>query len=869
MIVKVKKVLLGILYLFSVENLFSQEFTMEELNELKRLNMISQEDYEIFLNELVGVKERDHFYKLKINNSQVTNTYPVIFQKDKYYLPIFSFFRFINFKNYSIKKGVLNFTLGTQLKKVKIELDSKDIIHEKEDYFIESNLFKKLLLEELYISNEIYQISMATNFETDEKIKTYLNNVQERIIQEKNSKELIYTDKRDLFELGYTKFNLQGNFNKDKHQKKFEKNWSGSVEYQGPLLYGEFTGTYDLKESELGNLRLYYPEIYKGHSFDIENNSNREWRFVFKKEKGFYNKGKNYIISEKVPIGSKVELLYMGFPIDIKDEVDGTVTFDNSEIKEDRKYTLKVYPINGNIYTIEINTASYYYQQNKDEIEYDINIQEDSEINRYLVDGNIYYGLTNNLTLGAGYSFLPEENQDKKIEDIHFFKGSGVYTNYILTFPYTVVLGGETSMKKDRYSFDFSYQIDIKDFGFTYDRDEYGEYFNKKIEDTYSISYNPFNFIQLSYDWSDTSYHNGENENSESANLNLNTNFKDLLITFDYSKYLDNKDNYKVNFYYNGLKNFNVQLNNYWTEGGEEVEHILKLSNKNIFNILDYSFEMGYSEKYKEKFTFRFTIDYDNWFRGDFNINENGNQMYSMGINRVVDLKNIRKPLESMDSSRVHVTTFLDKNNDGIKNENEEPVEYVKVKIGSQEINTDKDGKATFFGVPNEISYDVKTTIRNPSLTSGNTKVKVLGKQVGSIYVDIPIKPMVIIKGIFKIDDKLNLNKNEKISIFENTLIKVIDKKGETIEYVSPELDGTFEVHGLLAEDYILSIEYIGLDNKSREILRRVKLGYYDDKVNQFIIHLTEDRLTLIQKYFSKGGEHEKVINSNITSSKL
>ncbi|MGL5316562.1 MAG: hypothetical protein ACRC92_25115, partial [Peptostreptococcaceae bacterium] len=174
-----------------------------------------------------------------------------------------------------------------------------------------------------------------------------------------------------------------------------------------------------------------------------------------------------------------------------------------------------------------------------------------------------------------------------------------------------------------------------------------------------------------------------------------------------------------------------------------------------------------------------------------------------------------------------------------------------------------------FFGVPNKIVYDMKPTIRKPSYTIGDKKIKILGQQVGTVTAHIPIKPMVTIVGEIQVDKNLNLNTKEKETLFENTLIKVLDEKGKLIEYLNPESDGTFEVSGLYARKYMLQIEYIGIDNKAKQITENVTLGYYDDRENRFIIHLDRDKLTLKQLFLSEGGKYEKVISSNTSPSKL
>lgn len=866
---------------------YSTEFTLEELNELKRLNMITEEEYEIFSNELQGVQEREDFFSLKVNGAKVSDVYPIIIQDNKIYLPVISLFNAIGFKDYTIQSEILKATLGTDVKEIELKPSDSYVVVEQSDFFVESEKFKELFLRELHIDQENSSVSMRLSFETSAEIEAYLANVKDGLIDAKNAGELMFTSERTLFDVGYMRFDFQGVLNKagkDSSDRKMETDWTGNLEYQGPLLYGEFTAAYDVRNNNLGNTSLYYPDVYKNHSLKLENNGSggaREWAASFRKERGYYIKGKNYVIQETVPIGSRVELLYLGFPIEVKDAVDGTVEFDNSEIQENRRYTLRVYQPDGRIYTIDIDTAANYFQQNKGETEYDISFREVDQYDRYSINANLYHGITQNLTLGLGYVHEPEDVGDNRIEYLEHIRGEVVYSNYIYRFPYTLVLGTERALNtsvvndegvsnKDRYSYDGTFQIDIKDFRFIVDRAHYGKYFDEKSDESYSITYNPTGIFQINYEWSKTKYNiEQNNSNDESVGLNISKGWKDFLFSLDYNKSLNQEDSYEVNMYYNGLKKYNVQLTNYWLEDGKDLEITLRLTNKNIFSILDYSFEFGYSDSYKEKFTFRFTLDYDNWLRGEVNFDETGAQRYSAGINRVMDLKNIKKPLESIDSTRVKVVTFLDKNDNGVMDTDEERVDYVAVKIGDQEIDTDENGEAMFFGVPNKIVYDMKPTIRKPSYTIGDTKIKILGQQVGTVTAHIPIKPMVTIVGEIQLDKSLNLKDQEKEGLFENILIKVLDEKGKLIEYLNPESDGTFEVSGLYARKYMLQIEYIGVDNKAKKIAENVVLGYYDDRENRFIIHLERDRLTLKQIFLSEGGKYEKVISSNTSPSKL
>lgn len=858
---------------------FSAEYTIEELNKLKELNFISDEEYEVFKNELLGVKDGESLYSLRINNLKVSEVYPALERDGKIFFPVISLFNNIGFTNYSVLSGVLNFKLGTDLKEITINSNTNKIVGidnfsttkellivENNDFFLESDLFKEIFLKNIKITSEEYKVAMDLSFETPDEIKMYLRNVQDGVIDSQDAGEIVFGSSRSIFDLGNVGINIEGYTEKNSDDKEFDTDWIGTVEYQGGLLYGEFTTNYDFRNNELNDTSLYYPDLWKKHSFEIRNNrigsGGREWEITFRKERGFFRIGRNFVIRENVPIGSKVELLYLGFPIDVKESENGVVEFENSQIQEDRQYTLRVYTPDGKMFNIDVNTTSDYNQQKKGEIEYDISVRENHEYNKFETNANIYYGLTNNLTTGFNYSRAVETDNDT-VGYLDTIRGEVVYSNSIFSFPYTFVLGGDKALNSykntdgysnnDRYGYDYTAQIDIKDFRFIITQEHYGKYFDEKQVDDYSIIYNPFgSSFQINYDWGKTKFYDGSKDNSESVGFNASKSFKDLLISLDYQKSLNNEDTYGVNLYYNGLKNYNVQLLNNWSGDGKDFETTLSLSNKNMFDIFDYTFEISYNEKDKEKFTFSVSLDYDNWFTSDININGD-NQRYSAGIDKVFDLKNITKSIETIDSSRVKITTYLDENNNGVRDINEKVIDNVAVKLREQEVVTDENGIAWFHGIPNDVTYDLKPTIKKPNYTMGDAKLKVLGRQVGTIEAELPIKPMLNLIGIFSFDSNLNLSENEKAAILENTLIKILNNKGKIVEYINPESNGTFEINGLFSEQYTVEIIYTGVDYNIQSTAQNLKLAYNQSDDNNVIVQYKNGQFTLIKT--SKEGE--------------
>lgn len=841
----------------------SSEYTLEELNKLKELSLITEDEYEVFKNELFGTESGETLYTLNVNNLKVSQVYPILKENNKFYFPIINLFNNIGFTNYKVLNGVLEFTLGTNSELVtinsnknfisglrdekNIQLNDKELITTNSDFYIESQLFKKIFLESYRLNEEKYNLAMALSFETPEEIKRYLRNTEDGLLDAKDAGEIMFTNRKTLFDLGNLGINVQGFTERKEGNKKFDTDWSGNLEYQGSLLYGEFTIGYDVRNNELGTAALYYPDIWKDHSLDIINSSfdsNRSWEFTFRKEKGFFKVGRNFTITENVPIGSKVELLYLGFPIDVQQADNGVVEFNNPEIQENRTYVLRVYTPDGKIYTIDINTTDDYNQQKKGEIEYDISFREDSKFNKYETNANVYYGITDNFTTGFNYSRTLETTGNGESGYLDTIRGEGVYSDTVYSLPYTLVLGGEKAVStyknidgpkdKDRYGFDYTGQIDVQNFKFIASGAHFGKYFDEKQSNDYSVTYNPGGLFQINYSWGHTKYYDGSEDSDESVGFNVSKSFKDLLITLDYSKALRNDDTYRVNLYYTGFTNHNVQLSNEWSERGNDFETILSISNKNIFDILDYTVDLSYSEIEKEKVTFSISLDYENWFTTDIDINGK-NQRYAMGIDKVVDLKDIRRNVESLDSSRVKITTYLDENNNDIKDNNEKNVENVYIKLREEEQITDENGVAWFHGIPNNVIYELKPTIRKPDQTLTETKLKVLGRQVGTIEAEIPIKPLLSLTGALVFDSNLKISTKEKEGILENTLIKILNSKGKLVEYINPESDGSFEINGLYSEKYTVEILYMGTDYDIQGTAKNIQLAYKEDGNNLVI----------------------------------
>lgn len=864
-----------------------QILAVDDIEILKNQGIISAEEYSILKDEYVD-EEGKQLYNLLINGEVKNKVFPIQKERGKIYFPLFSFFETINFKNYTQENELINIELGDSLEKItmnikknyivktdqNIEFEFSDILLEEREIYLEQELFKKLFLNNLNINSERQKLNMTLSFATPEDIQIRIKKT-EKLLKEKNDmNDIVYTNEKKLFEPGYLRTEINQIFTKDKDRgnKNFERDWEANFEYQGAFLFGKLTAEYDAKEHIFRDVKLRYDDIWNEHTLELSNYSfnksgARENQISFRKDKGYIVTGnKNYIIKEEVPIGSRVELIYMGSIIDIQNASNGTVEFRSTEIKEDREYTIKVYSPDGKIYKRTINTTSDYNQQNKGEIEYDFNIRENHEIKKPSIYANTYYGLTDSLTLGASYFREPEEI-NQKYEYLDRGRGEIIYSSSIKTFPYTFRVGGEKVFNefvddinlrntKDNYKYDFLGQIDINKFRFKAEQEQYGEFYDDKSEKAYSVRYKPIKSLELEYEhvikekYKDL-YGEADKEKIDKYNIEYSKSYKNLLMTTQYEKSTEEgeKDSYAVNFYYTGLRTTTLRFENKWKNNGKDYEAAVSLfSNGN--DLFDYTLEARYSEEYKDTLTFRFDLDYNNWFNFEASGDKKGNQEYKIGVDRITDLRNPKAKVKSMDSSPVKATAFVDINNNNVWDKEENVIGNVDITIGNQTVTTDKNGVAMFYGVPNQVIYEMQPKLKKPSFLLGNNKLQVKGKNNSTIEAYIPVKPMVSLTGVVNVDEILGMTSSDKMRIYDNILVKIKDINGTVLDMAIPDEQGIFEISGLFPKKYFIEVNYMGLDYNIKGINEVVQLSYIEKNQdgNTIVFNVTDKEIIIAMR---------------------
>lgn len=860
---------------------YSNEFTMEEILKLKEEKLITDDEFKFLKSELNNEEVSiENLYDLNINSRLVSRTYKVYNQDKKIFFPLKEFFKYINFTNYKENENELIVYLGTGLREEKIELkDSNFVFKSKNEIYLEATKFSEIFLKTLSVSSEELLIRMYLSFDTPNEIKQLLDISKEKLLKSNNENELIFNSERKTFDLGYVRVQLGQNFDKIAGENGYKDSWDGNLSYQGGLFYGEVTADYDLKENELNTVRLEYNDIWKDHNLDIENRrsgSKREWGIFFYKDKGYYEtSGGRVVIRESVPLGTRVELIYMGTPIEIKDDDDGVVEFDSPLIRTDRTYTLKIYEIDGKIYEKEIKTVKDYNLQQRNQFEYKLAINENSEYDKYKTDIDIFYGVTNNFTVGFGYSRDIEDiaigrdytgnikQETKYLNNIKLdlvYGGTYNALSYIFNLSGTKTLNNENLYKeisnerknislKERYSYKYLNQFNFSKWKLIYEHEEFGKIHEDKNRDRIDLKYDILKNTDIGYKYEVNRYKYGKDDNILKQ-LTLDSDYTWNKFLFSAGTSLDTEESknneYRASIYYSGWERLTGRWENIWIKNGDEYESRISLYNNNFGGFLDFTTELAYSKQDKERVSFKFSIKLDNWLKLDTNLSDDGVRNHRIGIDKIIDLKNPTINLDSMDNSRVKVITFIDENNNNVYDLGEEIVSGVEVNIGDKTVVTNQEGTGMFYGIGNGILYDMKVTIKKPSFTLGNNKIKVKSNFSSTLDVHIPIKPMLTLSGNVELDKTLKLNAEEKIEFFNDLIIELKDLNGNVIEIAAPDNEGLFDISGLFPIEYYIEVTYIGAKYDLKTIREEIELNYSkDNSINTVRLKISNNNIVI------------------------
>ena len=162
---------------------------------------------------------------------------------------------------------------------------------------------------------------------------------------------------------------------------------------------------------------------------------------------------------------------------------------------------------------------------------------------------------------------------------------------------------------------------------------------------------------------------------------------------------------------------------------------------------------------------------------------------------------------------------------------------------GEKKVTTSKE-PTYFYGVPNNILYNLNPIVRRPSFDVINSTFSLKGKGGGDIEAYIPIKPLFSIVGQLSLDKSYSNAEN----IYDGIVIKIFDSNNKVISNIVPDFMGYYDVSSLIAGKYFIEIS--SFKNSSIEPLKtEVNIAYDILKSNTYQLntHLLNNKIEVIK----------------------
>jgi LysM repeat protein len=208
-----------------------------------------------------------------------------------------------------------------------------------------------------------------------------------------------------------------------------------------------------------------------------------------------------------------------------------------------------------------------------------------------------------------------------------------------------------------------------------------------------------------------------------------------------------------------------------------------------------------------------FKYRFNDFLKTDANYRSNTEQQYKVSASYETVI-NLKKPLAANntkypDSGYIEGTIFIDKNANGVKDTDEEPVVGVGVGIGQNEVETDGEGAFYLSDIrpyrSNKLIYDYSGIMIDPTLSADNNQTVKLLPASGK-KISVGLVPLSLIMGSIylpKIEGKIS---NKFFSYVEI----VVEKDNVYYTSITPEYDGFFVLQDLKPGNYDLKINYLG-----------------------------------------------------------
>ncbi len=292
-----------------------------------------------------------------------------------------------------------------------ITIKDEDLMVVEEELYISIDLLRRL--GEVHYSEDDLLLEFKPDFKLRYEFEGEVRD--ERIIfdslknaEEREEERSVRRVENRLFSLGKVK-GTYSNTDLEGGEHRFD------LDYTSRILGGQFATSIDTVDGEVSYWNHTYDQILEDKDIVIgETNSNLAY-FPNSSFEGIAVKSDSYTkefgrttIDGFAPTGSVVELYKNGSLYDYQTVKNGRYSFEDVRVNSSTEFTVRIYDERSNYTEEEIDLKSSRNLQEKGGYDYNLFLGETEE-EEEMRAGEVFYGITEDTTLGVGYLSLVDE----------------------------------------------------------------------------------------------------------------------------------------------------------------------------------------------------------------------------------------------------------------------------------------------------------------------------------------------------------------------------------------------------------------------------------------------------------------------------
>lgn len=801
--------------------------------QLKCYSQIDVESLETTYIQIKVKKLKDDFFEVRYDFS--TDEFYVGLNNLLYLLEIFTI-------DINATKREINGELDG--KKISVKFPADKSFVENGELYIASELLKDALnFSQVNYNPNILSLELQPSFtlayEQREKGKLERMRLEHKTTNQ--NKTYNYEMRGKLLRPGLLKLNYYiPNVDKQDYYLDFE--------YGTEFLYGEYYMNGSIKpKSEIGDVKLTYSNIWKDNTIAFGTFSAQTPSFVNLSSTligvningdSTYSRKENgiTIVRGEAINADSVEIYRNNILLDYVLVQNNQFQFEINDGVLNADYLLKIYYNDGKIEerwvyslgdeaSLEAGKTKFILQTGKN--------REDSNFQN-IVGG--YYGFTNNITVGSEMYNLKLDSG----ESFNFLKNTLLIKTHGLSYPFLINYRNFYLLDYDEFSHNISFTQKVYNFNFKLEREDYSKNIyiknNTKHYTAFSVNTSRWNtsfdigiskkrIIQNNEKETDIKSIYGAIYSSILSPVSLNLKVEKILT--------ENNEGIIYSPSLSFARSFNVILDGKIERYKDEVNqsYSLKIGKRQLPIIKDklygdLNLQVEYDYKYKAfKYGLSFNIDLDGFMktslRNNVTMDTNNEIQRTSGVSlgKIINLSN---PLKEVNNNSgvndfiIQGHIFLDKNGNGVFDEEDEPIEGASIELNNYKAKSKKDGFYLLSGVSDKEIVTLKVNRKTIDImqkhTNGDVAIKV--KNSRNITIDIPVETVSMITGnIWNTEDFIEKKFTQNIA---NTVI-ILEKNGELYKEIDPEFDGMFFVDDVSPGKYKLKFSYLGTDSVAFE----------------------------------------------------